>query len=58
MQRLYNRWSENNKALLLSQQGFFFVAEADKISNLKLIEDLFKILEFIEAAYLFQDVYS
>jgi hypothetical protein len=47
MQRLYNRWSENNKALLLSQQGFFFVAEGVEISNLRLLEDIYKILEFM-----------
>jgi hypothetical protein len=29
-----------NKALLLSQQGFFFVAECDEISNLELIRDI------------------
>jgi len=33
--------------LLLSQQDFF-VAEADKISNLRLVEDIYKILEFFE----------
>jgi hypothetical protein len=49
MQRLYNRWSENNKALLLSQQGFFFVAEADQISNLKLVEDIYNIMIFIDS---------
>jgi hypothetical protein len=30
-------------------QGFFFVAEAGEISNLELVEDLFKILEIIES---------
>ena len=34
---------------VLSHQGFFFVAECDEISNLRLIEDIFKILEFLES---------
>ena len=40
--------SENKKAGYFVP-GFFFVAEADKISNLKLIEDLDKILLSIES---------
>jgi|WetSurMetagenome_2_1015567.scaffolds.fasta_scaffold521593_2 hypothetical protein len=32
----------------LSHQGFFFVAECDEISNLILIDDICKILEFID----------
>jgi hypothetical protein len=34
---------------VLSHQGFFFVAEAGEISNLKLVGDIFKILEFLES---------
>jgi hypothetical protein len=48
MQRPYMHRSGNNKALLLSQQGFFFVAETDKISNLKLILGMIEIREFNE----------
>jgi len=40
------------KALLLSQQGFFFVAENGEISNLKLVDDILKILEFIKSRLL------
>jgi hypothetical protein len=29
-------------------QGFFFVAECDEISDLRLVEDIYKILEFID----------
>jgi len=43
------RRSVNKKALLLSQQGFFFVAEGGQISNLRLIEDIIKIVGFIES---------
>ena len=42
----------NNEAcMLLSYRLFelFSVAEADKISNLKLVDDIFKILEFLES---------
>jgi len=37
------------KSPVLSHQGFLFVAESDEISNLKLLDDIFKILEFIES---------
>jgi hypothetical protein len=30
------------------RQGFFFVAECDEISNLRLVEDICKILEFMD----------
>jgi len=40
--------SENKKARY-EVPGFFFVAEADKISNLKLVDDILNILEFIES---------
>jgi hypothetical protein len=36
------------KALLLSKQGLFFVAEADEISNLELIKDVDKIVNLLE----------
>jgi hypothetical protein len=29
--------------------GFFFVAECDEISNLNLVEDIFKIIEFLDS---------
>ena len=31
------------------RQGFFFVAEGGEISNLKLVNDIIKILEFLDA---------
>jgi hypothetical protein len=40
--------SENKKALLLSQQDFFFVADSDEISNLNLIKDVDKIVKLLE----------
>ena len=40
------RRSENKKAGYFVP-GFFFVAETDEISNLDLLEDIFKILEII-----------
>jgi hypothetical protein len=42
----------NTKAcmlLLYELLEFFFVAETDELSNLKLLDDIFKILEFIES---------
>jgi hypothetical protein len=39
----------NEKTPALSCQGFFIVAEADKISNLELFDDIIKILEIIES---------
>jgi len=32
----------------LSQQGFFFVAECDQISNLDLIRDIYRIIKLQE----------
>jgi myo-inositol-hexaphosphate 3-phosphohydrolase len=32
--------------------GFFFVSEGDEISNLKLVDDIFKILEFLESKWI------
>jgi hypothetical protein len=37
------------KSPAVSRQGFFFVAESGEISNLSLIEDIKKILEFISS---------
>ena len=37
------------KAPVLSHQGFFFVAEADKISILNLVGDIINIIEFLES---------
>jgi len=34
------------------QQGFFFVAEADQISNLELINDIAAIIDFIEEMHI------
>jgi hypothetical protein len=34
---------------VLLRQGFFFVAVTDEISNLKLVDDIFKILELVES---------
>jgi hypothetical protein len=45
-------WAVTLRGLLASLSilwGLFFVEEADKISNLKLIEDLYKILLSIES---------
>jgi hypothetical protein len=33
------------KTRLLSQQGFYFAAEGNEISNLRLLEDIYKIIE-------------
>jgi len=30
-------------------EGFFFVAECDEISNLNLVDDIIKILEFLDS---------
>jgi len=40
---------DKQKTPVLSHQGFFFVAECDEISNLRLVDDILKILEFIES---------
>ena len=40
--------SENNKALVLSQQGFIFVAKCGEISNLDLIRDIDRIIKLDE----------
>ena len=40
--------SENNKALLLSQQGFFFVDNRFEISNLSLIKDMADLIKLAE----------
>jgi hypothetical protein len=40
-------WSENNKALLLSQQGFFFVDKRIEISNFDMVRDLMKVIELL-----------
>ena len=48
MQRPYIRRSENNKALLLSQQGFFFVDKRFELSNYNLIKDMEKIIRLEE----------
>jgi hypothetical protein len=37
--------SENNKALVLSHQGFFFVDKRFEISNLDLVRDLGEIIK-------------
>jgi hypothetical protein len=40
--------SENKKALLLSQQGFFFVDKRFEISNHSLIADMIRIIKLAE----------
>jgi hypothetical protein len=37
------------KTPALLRQGFFFVAETGEISNLELLEDILKILEFLDS---------
>jgi len=32
----------------LTRQGFFFVAESDQISNLKLIRDLKEVVDYLD----------
>jgi len=39
----------HKKALLLLQQGFFFVAESVQRSDQEFYEDISKILKFIES---------
>jgi superfamily II DNA/RNA helicase len=39
----------HKKGLLLLQQGFFFTAEADQISNQEFYEDISKIMKLIES---------
>jgi hypothetical protein len=37
------------KTPVLSHQGFFFVAECNEISDLRLEEDIYNILEFLDS---------
>jgi hypothetical protein len=47
--RIPLRDAAQRKSPAVSRQGFFFVAESGEISNLSLIEDIKKILEFISS---------
>jgi hypothetical protein len=37
----------NKEKALLSQQGFFFVAESGEISNFDMVSDLMKVVELL-----------
>jgi hypothetical protein len=41
--------------LSLTSIGFFFVAECDEISNLRLVEGIYKIVEFIDSEIAMKD---